>query len=157
MPCSVKDRFAVAHEKVFMLVKQGKYRFYLDAVREPHKEVSLKRVEGGLKTNRCHKINVEKMGNRFCSPKGKNPGDVWDITTQGYSEAHFATFPEKLVTRMMLCSTRPGDRVLDPFVGSGTTGRVAIRLRRRPVMLDLGYHDQQAKRMNGVQIELGIG
>jgi site-specific DNA-methyltransferase (cytosine-N4-specific) len=61
-------------------------------------------------------------------PNGRNLRSVWDINTQAYKEAHFATFPETLVKPCVALSTRRGDLVLDPFVGSGTTGVVATRM-----------------------------
>lgn len=57
--------------------------------------------------------------------------DVWEIHTQGYAGAHFATFPDELVRRCTLIGSGPGDYVLDPFLGSGTTGAVAHRHQRR--------------------------
>ena len=54
----------------------------------------------------------------------KNPGDVWDITTEGFKEAHFSVFPKKLVARCIACACPPDGVVLDPFSGSGTTAVV---------------------------------
>jgi site-specific DNA-methyltransferase (adenine-specific) len=56
---------------------------------------------------------------------GRNIRSVWNVHTQGFAGAHFATFPPKLVEPCILSSTRPGDFVLDPFFGSGTVGIVA--------------------------------
>lgn len=53
------------------------------------------------------------------------PMQVWEIATKGFREAHFATFPPELVSRCLKASLRPGDAVLDPFGGSGTTGLVS--------------------------------
>lgn len=58
-------------------------------------------------------------------PNGRRLRDVWDINTQGYPGAHFATFPEELVRRCLLIGSSEGDYVLDPFLGSGTTGQIA--------------------------------
>jgi len=87
-------------------------------------------------------------------PKGKNPGDLWEIPTQPSSFKHYAIWPEALVERMILCSTKPGDIILDPFVGSGTTVRVAERLNRIGVGFDLGYEDIQKERLKEIQKEL---
>jgi DNA modification methylase len=62
---------------------------------------------------------------------------VWSIATQPYSGAHFATMPETLAERCILAGSRPGDLVLDPFLGSGTVARCAISLGRRAVGTDL--------------------
>lgn len=63
-------------------------------------------------------------------PNGRRLRDVWDLNTQGYAGAHFATFPDELVRRCLLIGSQRGDRVLDPFLGSGTTGAVAHQLDR---------------------------
>lgn len=157
MPSSVKDRFSVTHETVFMLTKQGKYSFDLDAVRIPYVPDSDIEYRAELRKGKVYN-SKEPYKDNFPAPQfnplGKNTGDVWRIATHPYPDTHYATFPEKLVERMLLCSTKPGDRVLDPFGGSGTVGRVAIRLQRIPVLLDLAYHDQQSKRMERVQVEM---
>lgn len=70
-------------------------------------------------------------------PNGRNCRTVWDIHTQGFAGAHFATFPTKLVRPCVMASTRLGDRVLDPFFGSGTVGSVAKELGRRYVGIEL--------------------
>lgn len=63
-------------------------------------------------------------------PLFRNSRSVWTVPTVPYSGAHFATFPPALIERPILASTRPGNIVLDPFFGSGTTGEVANRLGR---------------------------
>lgn len=79
--------------------------------------------------------------------EGANPGDWWEIATQPFSGAHFATFPPELPRRCILASTREGDTVLDPFSGSGTTGMVATKHGRRYIGIDLNpkYHDLALK------------
>jgi DNA modification methylase len=66
-------------------------------------------------------------------PNGRRLRSVWDLNTQPSREASgpFATFPESLVERCLLIGSRPGDLVLDPFLGSGTTAVAAERLDRR--------------------------
>lgn len=68
---------------------------------------------------------------------GRNCRSVWNVHTQGFSGAHFATFPPKLIEPCIKASTRPGDFVLDPFFGSGTAGLVAQELGRRYVGIEL--------------------
>lgn len=70
-------------------------------------------------------------------PNGRNLRTVWDIPTQPYPEAHFATFPPLLVEPCVALGSKPGDLVLDPFSGSGTTGEVALKLGRRFVGVEL--------------------
>ncbi len=70
-------------------------------------------------------------------PNGRNRRSVWDIHTQGFAGAHFATFPPKLIEPCIKASTRPGHLVLDPFFGSGTVGVVSEELGRRYVGIEL--------------------
>lgn len=70
-------------------------------------------------------------------PNGRNRRTVWDINTQACKEAHFATFPSALVEPCLALGSSPSDIVLDPFIGSGTTGVVARRMARRFVGIEL--------------------
>lgn len=69
--------------------------------------------------------------------QGANSRSVWTIATQPYSGAHFATFPEELPRRCIKAGSAPGDTVLDPFGGSGTTAAVAVGLGRNAIHIDL--------------------
>ncbi len=84
----------------------------------------------------------------------RNKRTVWTVATQPYSEAHFATFPEKLVEPMIKAGCPVGGTVLDPFCGSGTVMRVAERLQRKAIGIDLGYQELSEKRRKNNQIEL---
>jgi site-specific DNA-methyltransferase (adenine-specific) len=68
---------------------------------------------------------------------GRNLRSVWNVHTQAFAGAHFATFPPKLIEPCVRAATRPGDFVLDPFFGSGTVGLVAEELDRRYVGIEL--------------------
>jgi site-specific DNA-methyltransferase (cytosine-N4-specific) len=68
---------------------------------------------------------------------GRNPGDVWTIPTQPFSEAHFAVMPQALAERAIQAGCKPAGVVLDPFSGSGTTGLAAAKHGRRYVGIDL--------------------
>lgn len=70
-------------------------------------------------------------------PKGKNPGDVWTIKLQPFTESHFAVFPEELVRKCILAGCPEKGIVLDPFAGSGTTGKVAEDLGRASILIEL--------------------
>jgi site-specific DNA-methyltransferase (cytosine-N4-specific) len=70
-------------------------------------------------------------------PNGRNRRSVWDVHTQGFAGAHFATFPPKLIEPCIKASTKPGQFVLDPFFGSGTVGVVAQALNRRYVGIEI--------------------
>jgi site-specific DNA-methyltransferase (cytosine-N4-specific) len=70
-------------------------------------------------------------------PNDRNLRTVWDINTLPYKEAHFATFPPALVEPCIALGSEPGDLVLDPFLGSGTTAEVALRMGRRCLGIEL--------------------
>ena len=67
---------------------------------------------------------------------GRNRRSVWTVPTQPYSGAHFAVMPEALAEPCILAGSRPGDIILDPFNGAGTTGVVATRHGRSYVGID---------------------
>jgi site-specific DNA-methyltransferase (cytosine-N4-specific) len=70
-------------------------------------------------------------------PNERNLRTVWDIPTKAYAGAHFATFPAEIVRPCLSVATVPGDLVLDPFIGSGTTGIVSLEMQRRFVGIEL--------------------
>lgn len=84
-------------------------------------------------------------------PNGRNLRTVWDIHTRPYPEAHFATFPPKLVEPCIKLGSSPKELILDPFIGSGTTGLVALNLDRRFVGIELNpsYLQIAENRLNG--------
>lgn len=67
----------------------------------------------------------------------RNARTVWEIATQPYKEAHFATFPPELPHRCISAGSAKGDTILDPFGGAGTTGLVADRLGRNAILIEL--------------------
>lgn len=70
-------------------------------------------------------------------PNGRNLRSVWDINTVAFKEAHFATFPPALVEPCLALGSKEGDLVLDPFLGSGTTAELALRMGRRFLGVEL--------------------
>lgn len=76
---------------------------------------------------------------RFYPERLEEPGDVWHFKARRRADAprHFAPYPEELALRCILPSTEPGELVLDPFAGSGTTLHVAEELGRRAIGVDL--------------------
>ena len=150
MPESCADRFSKKHEMIYMFVKNPKYYFDLDAVRE---KITYDNDNRGRFSK--HGLNANPDRETYnINPLGKNPGDVWKIATQPSPEKHYAMWPEKLVERMIRCSTKTGDIACDPFCGSNTTGRVAIKLQREFVGIDIGYADMQKRRTSNIQIDL---
>jgi DNA modification methylase len=82
---------------------------------------------------------------------GANRRSVWEIATQGYKEAHFATFPEELPRLCILAGCPEGGTVLDPFSGSGTTGVVALRHNRKYIGIEINpeYMEMSHRRIQG--------
>ncbi len=85
----------------------------------------------------------------FYHPGGKNPGDVWTISTKPFMDAHFATFPTDLVKPILKASCPRGGVVLDPFMGSGTVALVAHQLGRSYIGIDAvpSYCEMARKRI----------
>jgi len=160
MPESCEDRFSKKFEYIFMLVKNENYFFDLDSVREKCKP--LNRWGGPRVKEKAEKTERDKVTNQKFNRPGrqvqpnngmKNPGDVWEISTKPSGIEHYATWPEELVRRMIKCSTKRDDTVLDPFCGSGMTIKVAEQLNRRGVGIDLGYREIRKKVCRNIQKE----
>src|ERR671931_598382 len=84
-----------------------------------------------------------------CNPNGKNPGNVWESSTQAHhGTEHFAIYPEDLIARIVNFATKKGDWVLDPFAGRGTTGIVCACLERNFTGIDLYGNNVTKARQN---------
>jgi DNA modification methylase len=71
-------------------------------------------------------------------PNGKNPGDLWEIKTAKLpGKPHFSVFPEELPKRAIMACCPPNGIVLDPFAGSGTTGKIAQELHRKSILIEI--------------------
>ena len=140
MPESVKDRPTKAHEQVFLLTKSARYFYDAEAVSEAATQSS-----GGWQSRQAkgliaHGNSQQVRGNigGVCGPADtRNLRSVWTIATRPYSGAHFATMPPDLARRCIMAGSRPGDIVLDPFGGSGTTAKVALEEGRRAACIEL--------------------
>lgn len=127
MPSSVKDRLTQTYEHIFHFVKHRKYYYCLDTIREPHKEGVVRWGGSIVKVPKKHKVSqglaeVLTVEDRpWRNPKGKNPGDLWNIPTRPFKGAHFAVYPLAICVRPILSSCPPDGVVLDPMAGSGTT------------------------------------
>jgi DNA modification methylase len=160
MPESVTDRLSTRYEHVFMFSKNKRYWIDLDPIREPltyPDAADGSRIFGGANKAEQHRSgpgsSTRRHGNAYgkrrpddvprdpahadVHPSGRNPGDVWSITTQPFSAAHFAVMPTALAERCIQAGCKPCGTVLDPFSGSGTTGLAAARHGRRYVGIDL--------------------
>jgi DNA modification methylase len=128
MPESVTDRPTKAHEYLFLLAKSERYFYDAEASKEPAVG------EANSVTERVRNVGGRTDGfSRGCPWSGsetRNRRTVWTIPTSPFAGAHFATFPRALVEPCVLSTSRSGDIVLDPFMGSGTVAQVATDLGR---------------------------
>jgi site-specific DNA-methyltransferase (adenine-specific) len=144
MPESVLDRPTSSHEHIFLLTKNSRYYYDADAIREPHlwSHVGATRLGERSKNGGSPGNPVEGKGNstgsfRAFAEGGRNKRNVWAVATEPYPEAHFATFPTKLIEPCILAGSARGDTVLDPFAGSGTVGVVCAWTSREFVGIEL--------------------
>jgi site-specific DNA-methyltransferase (cytosine-N4-specific) len=157
MPESVSDRCTRSHEQIFLLTKSARYFYDAEAIKElsvyPDDDRKGRALESQkrMPTNQVSGIRPRKqdaLGKRQYTGFNdrydnsdpyptRNKRTVWTIATQPFTGSHYAVYPEKLIEPCILAGSRPGDIVFDPFSGSGTTGRVALRYGRRYVGLEL--------------------
>lgn len=159
MPESVKDRCTKSHEYIFLLSKQPKYYFDYEAIQEDavckdDKRFGEGRIEYDGKRTDAGVENTKAQQSFVTINEKRNKRDVWNVSTQAVKEAHFATFPEKLIEPCILAGCPVGGVVLDPFFGSGTTGRVATRLNRQYLGIELNpdYIEIANKRTDNIQM-----
>lgn len=100
------------------------------------KEWNPKMAGGGAINKNGRSGYFDRDGNPLCGVTA-NKKSVWNVTTQGFKEAHFATYPPKLIQPCILAGCPAGGVVLDPFAGSGTTGKVALELGRSAILIEL--------------------
>lgn len=133
MPDPIKDRCASAHEYMFLLSKSKSYYFDYESIQEQ----STTPDENGQLTGK------------------RNKRDVWSVNTKPDLNAHFAVYPEELIRPCILAGCPKGGVVLDPFMGSGTTARVARHWGRHYVGFELNpdYIDIIRKKSN-VEVDM---
>lgn len=142
MPESVRDRCTKAHEYVFLLSKSKKYYFDNEGIKEQASQASQERYKYsfGSESQKNRKMNeTVPTGKKehLIGITTRNKRSVWTVTTKPYKEAHFATFPEKLIEPMILAGCHKGGVVLDPFFGAGTTGVVAKKQKKQYIGIEL--------------------
>lgn len=222
MPESVMDRPTRSHEYIFMLTKRARYYYDAEAIKEPAVKGSANAGARNYRIDAIGNQRIEAGQSVQHMESGRNKRSVWHINTVGYSGAHFAVYPEKLIEPMVLAGSSPracehcgapwarvvdrepmvirngpkagfyGSRttdglsgtmleparsvtkgwaptcacanntgsascvILDPFGGSGTTARVAIRHGRKAILCELSdaYVDLIRTRVSGVQVSM---
>lgn len=139
-----QKRFSGRYETLLWFTKSDQYTFNLDPVRVPQKYPG----------KRHSSKKGEKAGRLSGNPKGKNPSDFWQFSAEesffknpiwefpnvkaNHPEKtiHPCQFPVELAERCVLALTRPGDIVLDPFLGTGTSVIAAVKNGRRGIGVD---------------------
>jgi len=122
--------FSPRHDDILLFSKSKSFTFNLDDIRVPQK----------------YYRSINNM-------RGANPGDVWEFSHVHYCnenrQSHPTQKPEGLIERMVLASSNPGDLVLDPFAGSGTSLRVCQQMERNALGIELnpGYVDMIHRRL----------
>lgn len=157
MPESVTDRPTKSHEYLFLLAKSPKYYFDSDAIAEDavKGDAGSRYDTGKIATHQLDRAQKgprfggtkygddtsqqsrPKSGNVYESNGKRNRRSVWTVASQPFGGAHFAVYPPELIRPCILAGSRPGDTVLDPFSGSGTTGMVATEEGRKYIGIDL--------------------
>ena len=167
MPSSVRDRLTNSFEFMFHFVKQKKYYYDLDAIREPHKANSFKSENQSFNYKERPKgiegLKMAQKENSFCreghdmqydgtgyNSIGKNPGDFWSINPKPYPEAHFACFPPALIEKP-LKATCPQQICIK-------CGRVRERITERTESFEVGKSEKgKVKDFKGNGIHRKVG
>lgn len=137
MPESVTDRPTKSHEYIFLLTKSESYFYDHEAIKESSTYADCGRPS---KVKGDFNAKGEPLPGQLpfrAITETRNKRSVWTVPTAPYKEAHFATYPPDLIKPCIMAGTKPGDVVLDPFGGSGTTGQVALELGRRAILCEL--------------------
>lgn len=140
-------RFSGRHETILWFTKSDDYVFNLDPVRVPSKYPEKKHFKG------------PKKGELSGNPLGKNPSDVWEIPNVKANHVektdHPCQFPVGLVERLVLSLTNPGQNVLDPYLGVGSSAVAALKNGRNAYGCDImeSYVDIAQQRIK--QLENG--
>ena len=161
MPESTKDRPTNCHEKLWLITKSKNYYYNADAIKEdsiyaPNKTHEKERPKGYYKGKWSSPEKGSRHDGSFKAIREKkNKRNVWTIPTKPFKNAHFATFPPKLIEPCIKAGCPENGIVLDPFGGAGTTGIVAKSLNRKSILIELNpkYINIAQKR---VQEEFGL-
>lgn len=157
MPAPMKDRCISSHEHILLLSKSPRYYFDYKAIME--EAVTQEDWNPGIRFGGSKYGDSIVGGGTYSGnpwvPKEedgrfvRNKRDVWTVATYSNKEAHFATYPPKLIEPCVLAGCPEGGIVLDCFMGSGTTGIVARNLHRNFVGIELNpeYRDMAERRI----------
>jgi DNA modification methylase len=130
-PSPIRTAFKRKHDTILVYTRGPDYFFAADAVRVPYDPSTVKTFASSPKAG---------FGKTPDLARGKVPEDWWyiPVVARIHSErvGYETQKPEALLNRIIMASSRPGDRVGDFFAGSGTTGVAAARLGRNAVLVE---------------------
>jgi len=155
MPESVTDRCTKSHEYIFLLSKNKNYYYDNEAIKVPVKD------DWGTRDRTDGKYHNDGTGLTPHSGLEKsyetaNKRSVWTVNPKPYKDAHFATFPPDLIEPCVLAGCPKGGVVLDPFMGSGTTGLVAQELGRKWIGCELNKDYIEMQKIRTAQQTLDL-
>lgn len=155
------NRFRDAWERLLQFNKRRTFNMYQEEVMVPMGDWARSRLRNLSETDKVR--DESRVGSGF----GKNisnwlqreqayPTNVLHLATECGNKNHSAAFPEELPEWFIKLFTREGDTVLDPFMGSGTTLRVAQRMRRRSIGIDIvpAYYEMVRRELEPVSLFL---
>lgn len=142
VPGKWPNRFRDAWERLLHFSKSRQIAIYQDAVRVPVGDwgkTRLKHLSEDDKKRRSYQTRSNFGVNRshWVGKETVSPTNVLHLATECGNKKHSAVFPESLPEWFVKLFTMPGDMVLDPFLGSGTTGAVCRRLNRRFIGMEI--------------------
>jgi len=158
LPEPVRDRCVRAHDYLFIFAKSKRYHFDANAIRErgvttkpgrPQRDT--RETHGSVSSGNTGLNAAKERLRREIEEFGfttRHKRSVWSVNTGSNRSGHFAAFPEALVEPCVLAACPPDGIILDPFAGSGTTGRVARRLNRSAELIEISpeYADLARRR-----------
>lgn len=160
MPSSATDRWTVDFESIGFFSKNPKYKF--NQILEPYDkpldrwggEKLIANGEGDWDKGTGQEMYRDR--DMRPNPEGRNPRTTWDVAFEPSGDEHYASYPTKLVEKMILAGTDEGDTVLDIFAGTGTTLLTALRHRRHALGIELQpkYVEILNRRLSEVQVKL---
>lgn len=155
------NRFRDAWERLLQFNKDKKFAMYQDEVMVPMGSWAKSRLRKLSDTDK--RRDNSKVGSGF----GKNisnwidrdkayPSNVLHLATECSNKKHSAAFPEELPEWFIKLFTKPGDLVLDPFMGSGTTNLVAQRMKRHSIGIEImkEYYDMVREQLEPAKLVL---
>ncbi len=158
MPEPTLDRPSRNYEFLFLFSKRPDYRFDRRAIDIPARSSA----RHGDRAN-CGSVwqTQSVLHSRIIADSGDGadgPAGLWQINPEASPYRHVAMWPRALVRQMLLPTACPGDTVLDPFAGSGTTGEVALELGLNAILIEPAAMAQNAlaDRLDGTNLALAL-